>query len=665
VEREEARLSYRRTMWLLAWYYVNGARRFDQFDPSTGLIQPHVLDEDGNLEYQSQELLSAIDRTSARLASMDVRPKVNRIGTGMEAVRSRATGQLLGDSLASGDQVNTLHTKFANIFTTLGSCGVTGHIVDHPTIGLVSDYEIVHPTQMFPFPSLGQDATRVRGMLRQRVVPVSYLKEMFGDRKINANMEKMEWWEINAGETPADTDEYDIRRSGPFTYDARGAWSTKAPRAGTKWTTSDVNLGVAKIRELWLFGPRETVDRYAIVSGDYVMEDIDFEGLEIYCPIGWATFLESQTFHGLGLFDLLFPLARQMEWLLKSLFNNVRDADKYGIVVMPQGQFNERAMLRDVGQGLRALSYEPDPIVESFRPFVIQPFTLGDVPGKTAAFAKDLLNQMSPVQDLIQEKGRIDSAPGLAFLDEQISRAMTNPTRGVVQAWGAAHRSVIQGAARVLSKSPRDMTVPQLSLDLAGAVINVEQGTVSFSENPLPTIGQLSFTIREAHPRSEVARKQEALQLYQMEGLQDPDAFKLFAVAEGLDFAIYLEDYRAPYDSIVQDILVLFGDGQTPGEIVTTPHTSKPEVQMRILETFMTGPIMKMASPDVQDEFMKLREFLLESMGLVLPAAVPNPDDMALLTQGAAGGGQSPASLPFPGGGGGGGAPQLTGAIGG
>ena len=48
-DREESRLSYRRVMWLLAWHYLCGARRFDVFDPTTGALSPHYLDEEGML----------------------------------------------------------------------------------------------------------------------------------------------------------------------------------------------------------------------------------------------------------------------------------------------------------------------------------------------------------------------------------------------------------------------------------------------------------------------------------------------------------------------------------------------------------------------------------------------------------------------------------------
>ena len=60
-DREESRLAYRKIMWLLAWHYLCGARRFDIFDPGTGALSPHYLDEEGNMEFQSQEMLSAID----------------------------------------------------------------------------------------------------------------------------------------------------------------------------------------------------------------------------------------------------------------------------------------------------------------------------------------------------------------------------------------------------------------------------------------------------------------------------------------------------------------------------------------------------------------------------------------------------------------------------
>ena len=156
-DREESRLAYRKIMWLLAWHYLCGARRFDVFDPGTGALSPHYLDEEGNMEFQSQEMLSAIDRVSGRLASLDMRPKVVRKGISLNSIRERALGQILMDHVVSNDQLDKVKTQFSHIFTSLGSCGIAGHMTKGRTVGLTADLEVIHPRELFPFPSLGAD----------------------------------------------------------------------------------------------------------------------------------------------------------------------------------------------------------------------------------------------------------------------------------------------------------------------------------------------------------------------------------------------------------------------------------------------------------------------------------------------------------------------------
>lgn len=623
-DREESRLSYRRIMWLLAWHYLCGARRFDVFDPSTGALSPHYLDEEGNMEYQSQEMMSAIDKVSARLASLDLRPKIIRKGVSLNSIRERAIGQIVMDHVVPQDQLEKVKTQFAHIFTALGCCGITGHIVDSPTVGLTADLEVIHPREIYPFPSLGTDYTKTRGIMRQRTVPLEFLEEMF-NKKLGRNLKKMEWWEQNVGETEEDHAGGSGGSSGKdTTYWSDEGQSSVSP---TKGKTS-----IVKIRELWTYGVGETVTRYIVSSGEHILYDEEFEE-EVYCPIGFARFMENGTFHGAGLFDLLFSLSREMERLMKALFNNVRDTDRYGVLVMPQGQFNDRAMLRDVGQGLRVLPFEPDPVVETFRPFNITPNNSGDIPGKTAAFAKDLMDKMNPVQDLIHEKGRVDSAAGLSFLDEQINKAMTNPSRGIEQAFGGCYKSVLAGAIRVLMESPVAIPVVDLSLEMAGAIIDVENSQIQFQgQNPLPSLKNISLTIKETSPRSMVARKQEALEMLNA-GISDPDMFKLLVMKEGLDFAIWLDEEQSAYDMIVRNCLVLYGNGQDPGQIVLTPHTARPEFQLRVLVAFMSGPIMAMASTEVQNEFIKLKEFLMQSMGVMMPEGVPSPMEAAMMQQ--------------------------------
>ena len=623
-DRERQKYSYRRSVWLLAWHYLNGARRFDVFDTTTGKVSPHYFDKEGNLEFQSQDLLSMIDRTVARIASVDLRPRVIRQGTSLSMIRERSSAQIIVDSLISDHQLSQITSDFAHIFVTLGSCGITGHLVDVPTIGLSADLEVVHPRELFPFPSMQQDHTKLSGIVRQRVVPIELLEERF-KLKLGGKKESLEWWAVDYGNTVTDVglDEPGDGLRNPFNNTSINV-GTSGVVSSDSWTE------VARIRELWIDGPRGTCARYIVTCGDEVLFDEEYKDVAMFCPIGFARFCDTGTFYGAGLFDLLFGISREAERMMKSLFTNIRDMDRYGVMVLPQGSMNERTLLKEVSKGLRVMSYTPDPLNENFKPFMIQPFNSGDAPGKVAQFARDVMQQISPVQDLIQEKGRVDSATGLQFLDEQITRAMTNPSMGLQRAFGNMYRSLTAQAVAEIVKFPRTIPVNNINLDLAGAVIDLENSTVSFEKNPIPDIGHLNFSVKEINPRSEVARKEEALNLLKA-GLTDPIAFKIFALKEGLDFAIWMDEEKGAFETIVMHILQLYGNGQDPGQTILTQHMLRPDVQMRVLGGFMTSPILAIASSQVKDEFRKFRDTMLQFMGQTLPQQIPTPEEAAVM----------------------------------
>ena len=621
MNREQSRLAYRRSMWQLAWYYLNGYRRFDAFDPVKNHIIPHYLDKDGNLEFQSQDLISMIDRVSGRLSAMDLRPKAMRQGNSLSGLRERTSAQLIADAVFSEHQVEEVTTQFANLFVTLGSCGITGHINEHPTIGLSADLEVIHPKELFPFPSLNVDNTKVRGMIRQRMVPLSFLKNIYGGR-IERNKQDMDVWVWEQGHNMEVPEEGELNDNYP---DRSFSGQSMHYTSGNYETDMDV----VKIRELWLDGPRGTCSRYIVSSGDYIIEDQDLSDLEVYCPVGFARFMDSGTFHGMGMFDLMFSLVRELERMMKSLFNNVRDIDKYGVVLLPHGTINDRAVLRDVGKGLRYMTYSKDALMgEDFRPIVVNPHNSWDAPGKVAGFARDIMKQLSPLQDLIAEKGRVDSAAGLQFLDEQLNRAMTHPSSGLQRAFGQMYKATVSNATRHIVVSNPSIPVNKLTLDLAGAVIDPDTSTVNFKQNPIPNMSQVSFAVRETNPRSEVSRKQEAIQLLDKR-LTDPMGVKLLALKEGLDFAMWMDEEKAAYEVVVRNILTLYGSGEQPQQIIITPHTSRPDVQLRVLSAFMSGPAMGVAAPEVQDSFKSYREALISFMGQTLPSMVPNPDELA------------------------------------
>ncbi len=616
-DRENAVLSYRRTMWLLASYYLNGMRRFDVFDPNTKTIVPFYLDQEGRLEFQNQELLSVLDKIASVIASMDLRPRVERQGTSLRLIRDRAAAQVVSDSLVPSAQLESAKTTFAHLLVTLGGCGITGKCVKGPGGRLKADIEIVHPKEVMPFPTLGTDITKVRGKMRQRMVSIDRLASILGN-DVKRSLERMDAWETSWTQPEEDPHQ---NRQGLFFTDER--------MAGGGWRETGDGQTMVRIREVWIDGPSATCSRYCLASGDWVGEDLDLAGTDRHCPLGWASCIPTHSFHGLGVFEMLFPIAREVEKLLKNLFSNVRDLDRMGALAIPNGHFNERAMLRDAGNGLKVINWTPEPGMEHQRPVHIPPPTNGDMPGRVASLGREIMRDISPLRDLLKEKGRVDSGSGLQFLDEQVRQGMTSPTRGTVQAWGSMWRAVTTEAAQMLYMDEgSSVPVVDMTVDLAGAVIDMREGTMSFRRNPLPNVSNLGFTVKHTNPRSEVARKQEALELLKVQ-FHDADAVRLLGLKEGLDFATWEDEDRSAYEQVVRNILSIYGDGTTPGGVWLSPHTSRPDFQIRVVNSFMSGPHMEAASKAVVDSFIDYRETLISYLGQTLPNSIPNPDDLA------------------------------------
>jgi hypothetical protein len=90
---------------------------------------------------------------------------------------------------------------------------------------------------------------------------------------------------------------------------------------------------------------------------------------------------------------------------------------------------------------------------------------------------------------------------------------------------------------------------------------------------------------------------------------------------------------EAAYRTIVMNILALYGDGESPSQpFWVTPFTELPAFQLRVLNAFITGPELRLASTEVVNEFIEYREFLMQIMDQIMPPAAMDPVDIALLT---------------------------------
>lgn len=631
-DRSFSALSSRHITWKLAWYYCNGYRRFPEFDPIRGVLRAEMLDQNGEMEFVSQELLHYINQVAGRLQSMDVRPSVLQEGSSMDGVRSRAIASILLDSTLSHDSLVSNHEIFCWLFSCLGSAGLMGHASEDPSMGIVSEIEVVHPREILPFPFQSMDQPHHAGIMRVRWIPLEVYKETI-DGRFDWSRATL-WRTSNYGDEPpmgspasAPSPGYPTAVAEPF-----------GPTGGGLSRKDD--LEYVQVISLWIYGPRGTVKRYVESTGELVIRDAEYSMLEKYCPLAFARFMNNGTFHGCGMFDLLFYQHRYLERLQKSLHNNIIDMDSYGVLVLPQSQMQHDIVVKrhPETRGLKVAFWQPDPVQDQQRPLFVSPFNSGEAPARIAQFAREGLKIINPIQDIVAEKGRVDSATGLQMLEEQSTRALTTATTSIVNAYGMVYRSLCQQVSSLISEGggtgdggalepARTIPVGEISLDLAGAVIDFEKGAVSFPRNPIPSLSRLRFSVRAVAPRSGLARKQEAVQLWKMGIERDPLAFRMHAIRENLDYAMWLDGERGAYENSIRIILTVFGDGVTPGEVTITPYTVRPDILLRLLSGFSTGPAMAGASERVHRAILALRQTALSWAGYVLPPGVPEPEE--------------------------------------
>ena len=622
---EQITHGYRMMLWEMARWYLSGYRRFTVLDPINNAVQSQFMDVDGNLEYIDHSLTAALNQNAGRISSLDLRPSIARQDTNLEALRQRAVAQIIADKLVgAGPAVDRAKALYAYYLVSLGCCGLHADVMDHPTLGITGDLEVVHPREMYAFPRMHGDLAKERGLIRRHTVPLTWLKDRFGP-SVTRRIQSMAVYNVRSDDFYAEN----YRANLPHTV----------PDIGTAGAVLDKEvMQVAHINQVWIHGPQDTCARYFITSGDVTFHDEDFEGRDVYCPIAFDRYMNNHTFYGVGLFDILFAVSRTAEKLVKWLVNNVTKAERYGVLLLPQGMVNERKALKNTGDEMKILHWEPDAALPNVpNPIHIQPHSSGDFPGKVAAYLDNIKRTLNPQRDLIEQKGRVDSASGLQFLDEQINKASTTAAQAVDRTWSHVYKGMVQKGAGMLSVSRRPIPVTRLTLDLAGAVIDPKAQTVSFADNPIPDLSNLLFTVKEIAPKSTVAQKQAALQMLMVKDgtgrpLVDIDAFKIYAFEQGLDVEAWLEDDRNAYLAVVYDALILFGDGVTPGGPITpTPYSASPTLQLRVLKGFMASPQFRQASKDVQDAFADYVDVLRTWLGNVLPMGVPNPDDALAL----------------------------------
>lgn len=622
VYREWNRNAYWRALNMLAMYYCMGFRHFNVFDPTSGEVRPTFFNsEDDGLEYFSSTLLYEIQEIVGQMSSLDLMPNVERIGNTMSGMREKGVAQALLDSIADKNQLEQIKKDWGYKAATYGLVGINGSVYDRPVAGLSADLEVVDSEELMPFPSVGKNPSSARGMVRTRFVPLSWLKEIYGSRKINAAVEskKLLRYQIENG------DPLDSRIAATDAHNGLGGGG------GIRLGDTADRMEVVRVSELWILTPAGTVSEYCVTSGDYEFEYRDYRQASVYPTLSIERFYENGSWYGTSHFFMRYGSQRAAERMLNKLFKNARQLDRYQLTVLPQGDYNEDSAFTDYGEGLRFLKVRPDPLSDNFRPFNIPPPNSGDQPLNAVAAAQAEGERINPIPNLVEQKGRIDSATGLEALEASASKAITNPEQSMIRAFSATWRTLCQQMVTRLVDIPQPFPVKKVTLDLLGVRIDKDD-KVSFEDNPLPNISTLDFSVQHNKTSNTPLVKAEAKEALG-QGLMSPDEYKMFLLKSNVDVALWMEPHRSIYHRAVRNIITLYGDGETPGQIVATGDTTRPDLEMMVLDTIIYGEAMQQASVEVQNEFMAYKRYLEEAQQFALPPGVPGFEELIAQAQ--------------------------------
>lgn len=632
VTRERDRATYRWARWLIAHAYLQGYRMFTAAGNNGQIIWAYEMEvlPDGSKKklLRLGEMLKQVNDVVGTLSSMRVSPVPNKGDTTLQGMRDRAAMKVILGAAVNPAQLRE-QQKLAALWSGMyGTAGMTCRVVDDPRVGLGLQYEAIHPRELFPFPAIGWNLGEMRGVARHRWMPIETLRTRFPKKipaKDDAVHKLLETSSTSFGEHSPDdqrvADEGRVQDTLPSANTTSSRMNVAASKGSTLWVA---------VTELYLHGPHGFVDEYIVCSGGTMLHREDYRNSPVYRRIGVSRFFETGSFYGAGMFDIVFGEVREMERMAQSFVRAIEESDEYPVVIMQGGAIHERNAFQKSKRGPKIASVDmPEgwDNMKTMNPTVVAPVNVGDQNARVAEFMGAMVDRHSPSRDLAADKGRIDNATALQILQESQMKSYTVPIQNHEAMYDTVHTAGGEMLVRRLFSSPRALKPNQLSLDLAGVKINPDDGSVSFdmnaASNPLPDVGRIAVGIEQAIIGSQTTRKQEAVELWGLHA--DETKFVLTVIREGLDPAMDLGMERAAYDTIVRDILMLYQDGLTPGMAVPNEYSSKPTLQLRVLDEFMAGPVYRAASEEVRNAFEQYRTHLLEWSQGILPEQVPSP----------------------------------------
>ena len=643
--------------------YLAGCRHFQVTNRASSTVEIGFENSMGELKMRYEEIVRLYLAEVGRYMKMDIHPTASKRGESLDALRKASIGAATLGSLSSTLPLDYIKRQALIPFIKHGTIGL-----NHIETGMkdVPDMiEVVPAKQLRGLPAWVDGCGNLMATGRKRWVPLEWLvtrmKDVF-DVKVDVKQaesmllaRRIEWGQQIPDESDSETSSF-----GPADL-----WEGTNPDIGTNISHKDGyhhQPGARKdgrycvpLEEIYIYDDtQQFVARLIIKVGRRIFVDEDFEEMKVRvsCPLHVGRHTDIGKFFARGFVAPLMPMNDQIEKMLASLFKNVQELDMFGTLFIPGGSGIDIKKWR-TGPRPKAEIFEPDPLNPQLQPFNMYPHNTGLLPGKVAEIAGDTLEKLSGQGPAFrgETSGRIDSAAGLGFLFNTGNISLGLPSHGLADSFAGVFARMLQVAKERMDPGEH-IQLATIDDAIAGVILDAETGLMALAENPIPDFWEVNVDIKDRQPRDREVRKQELKELYGME-LVDRVRFWVTVMEENLDMPGAPRDIWETWRKCTWQIIMLFRDGKTPGDVDIGTHTQDPEIQLIKLQEFMNKIEYSLATKAVRAKFEEWKISLEIAAGQYFPDELPAPEDAAAMQQeqlqqqqmGAAGGALPPGPI--------------------
>jgi hypothetical protein len=614
--------------WWTARWYMRGIRNFDNLNYQDGTLQVSYMNERGVLNFKYEDIVSKYQAQVGRLMQLNLSPVVTKEGISLDGMRKASIGQVVLDSVYPKPKIDKIQAETASTLLMYGTMALIPWKVDEDSIGI----EVVPPWEILPIPVEVDSNQKCRGLLRRKVIPLDWIKSLANTPKKADAYKDVKTWDVPAGFIPTEARDRFFGSVMVGTSDMTAsttmesmAGGTQKPSVGTKKDKTKVK--VTEASEIWTMTEDNYWDEYILHVGGKIIYRTSYKGEKRQFPPQVITDVDIGSFWGRSFVDLLIPLNCEMEAALARQFQNVKDWDLFGVIYEPTtAGINTRAQRGE--DGFTRIKYEPDPIAPEHRPFNLRMNSTGLLPAKIVeagmAAQKAIASQPN---ELMQggAPGRVDSASGLGFLFETSNVPLTPTAKAISQAFSSCYRVTLD-ITRKLWGNEKVLDITHLDDSIAGVVVDQQSGQIKLTDNSIPHPDEVIVSVASAIPRSKEQRKLE-LKDALTTGIITPTEYRIFARKEGIDLPVGGEVEWQNYRRATLENIILFGDGEQPGQVTYSDNDMHP-IHLMKLDEFMSRPEFSLASPEVRPKFVKHRQEHLAGMGQV-PDDIPYAEEAA------------------------------------